>query len=48
MKTKYIDFVEQQFNWPQEEFRLENEQLEFHNIPLMELVKKYATMHVPN
>jgi arginine decarboxylase len=43
MKTKYIDFVEQQFNWPQEEFRLENEQLEFHNIPLMELVKKYGT-----
>ncbi len=43
MKTKYIDFVEQQFNWPQEEFRMENEELEFHGIPLMDLVRKYGT-----
>jgi arginine decarboxylase len=43
MKTKYIDLIEQTFDWPQEEFRLEDNSLLFHNVPLMELVKKYGS-----
>jgi len=43
MKTKYIDLIEQTFDWPQEEFRLEGDELLFHNIPLMDLVKKYGS-----
>ena len=44
MKNKYIDLVEQTFDFPQEEFSLdENDHLEFHEIPLMDLVKQYGT-----
>jgi arginine decarboxylase len=43
MKTKYIDLVEQTFEWPQEEFRLEKDNLFFHDIPLMDLVEKYGS-----
>ena len=43
MKTKYIDLIEQTFDWPQEEFRLESEELLFHEIPLMDLIRKYGT-----
>jgi arginine decarboxylase len=43
LKTKYIDLVEQTFEWPQEEFKLEKDNLLFHDIPLMELVEKYGS-----
>lgn len=44
MKNKYIDLVEQTFEFPQEEFDLdENHNLLFHDIPLMEIVKQYGT-----
>jgi arginine decarboxylase len=43
MKTRYIDLIEQTFEWPQEEFRLDGEELLFHDIPLMELIEKYGT-----
>jgi arginine decarboxylase len=43
MKTQYIDFVEQTYDWPQKEFKLESEELQFHGIPLMDLVRKYGT-----
>ena len=44
MKNKYIDLVEQTFDFPQEEFQLdENHNLLFHDIPLMEIVKQYGT-----
>ena len=43
MKTKYIDLIEQTFDFPQEEFQLNKKhQLEFHGIDLMELVKTYG------
>ena len=43
MKTKYIDLIEQTFDFPQEEFKLnQNQQLEFHGIDLMELVNIYG------
>ena len=42
MKTKYIDLIDQSFYFPQEEFTLENNALQFHGIDLMELVAQYG------
>ena len=42
MNTKYIDFIDHTFNFPQEEFSLEGENLKFHNIDLMELIQEYG------
>ena len=43
MKTKYIDLIKTTFDWPQEEFQLEEDNLLFHGIPLMEIIKQYRT-----
>jgi arginine decarboxylase len=43
MNTKYVDLIEQTFDFPQEEFKIEKDQLLFHNINLMELVEKYGS-----
>jgi arginine decarboxylase len=43
MKNQYIELVSQTFEFPQEEFRVENGELYFHDIHLMEIVKKYGT-----
>lgn len=43
MNTKYVDLIEQTFDFPQEEFDIEKDQLFFHNIDLMELVQKYGS-----
>ncbi|MFR9649290.1 MAG: arginine decarboxylase [Rikenellaceae bacterium] len=43
MKNKYIDLIEQTFDFPQDEFTVEDSQLNFHDIPLMELIKQYGT-----
>lgn len=43
MKVRYIDLVDQSFDWPQREFNLEDDQLLFHGVPLMDMVKKYGT-----
>jgi len=44
MKLKYIDLIEQTFDWPQEEFQLNDDAyLEFHGIPLMELIEEHGT-----
>ncbi len=42
MNTKYIDLVNQTFDFPQDEFKLENKTLQFHDIDLMELVEQYG------
>lgn len=42
MNTKYIDLINQTFDFPQEEFTLENKTLQFHGIDLMELVETYG------
>lgn len=42
MNTKYIDFIEQTFDFPQDEFQLKDKNLEFHGIDLMELIEKYG------
>jgi arginine decarboxylase len=43
MNTKYIDLVNQTFDFPQDEFKLENKTLEFHDVNLMGLVEEYGT-----
>ena len=43
MKSKYIDLVEQTFDFPQDEFRVEDDALLFHNIPIMDIIEQYGT-----
>ena len=42
MNTKYSDLINQTFYFPQEEFKVDENELQFHDIDLMELVKKYG------
>ena len=42
MNTKYIDLINQTYEFPQEEFDLRGTQLEFHGIDLMQLVAQYG------
>lgn len=42
MNTKYSDLIDQTYYFPQEEFTLEDNELQFHNIDLMELVEEYG------
>ncbi|MDT0691503.1 arginine decarboxylase [Salegentibacter sp. F188] len=42
MNTKYSDLIDQTYYFPQEEFKLEENSLHFHDIDLMELVEKYG------
>ena len=43
MNTKYIDLIEQTFDFPQEEFKIEEGQLVFHDINLAQLVEQYGS-----
>ena len=43
MKTKYQDLVEQTFDWPQPEFKLDKDKLLWHDVPLMDLVEKFGS-----
>lgn len=43
MNTKYSDLINQTFYFPQEEFKLNQDNLSFHNIDLMGLVEKYGS-----
>jgi arginine decarboxylase len=43
LKTSYLDLIDQTFYFPQEEFQLKDGCLEFHDIPIMELIKTYGT-----
>lgn len=42
MNTKYFDLIDQTYHFPQEEFTLEGDHLEFHDIDLMKLVEEYG------
>ncbi|WP_028376524.1 arginine decarboxylase [Leeuwenhoekiella sp. MAR_2009_132] len=42
MNTKYIDLIDQSFYFPQEDFKLEENHLQFHDIDLMALVEQYG------
>lgn len=43
MKNKYIDLIKQTFEFPQEEFKVIDNELHFNNIPLMDIIKQYGT-----
>ncbi len=43
MNTKYSDLINQTYYFPQEEFTLNKDNLQFHNIDLMKLVEQYGT-----
>lgn len=43
MKNKYIDLIEQTFEFPQEEFKVVDDELYFHDICLMDIIKQYGT-----
>ncbi len=43
MKTKYIDLIEQTFDFPQDEFEVIDGELYFHEISLMDIIKQYGT-----
>jgi len=43
MNTKYFDLINQTFDFPQEEFTLQDHKLRFHNVDLMQLVETYGT-----
>lgn len=42
MQTHYIDLVHQTFDFPQEEFTLNDHNLQFHGVDLMELIEEYG------
>lgn len=43
MNTKYFDLINQTYEFPQEEFKVDKGQLHFHDIDLMQLIKQYGT-----
>lgn len=43
MKNTYFDLVDQTFDFPQDEFTLQDNCLQFHGIDLYALIKKYGT-----
>jgi len=43
MKNKYIDLIEQTFDFPQEEFKVVDDELFFNDVPLMDIIKQYGT-----
>ncbi len=43
MNTTYRDLINQTFDFPQEEFVLSGDELKFHEVDMMELVREYGT-----
>ena len=43
MKNKYIDLIDQTFEFPQDEFRVEDDELYFNDINLMDIINQYGT-----
>lgn len=43
MKNKYIDLIDQTFEFPTPDFRVEDNELYFNDIPLMDIIKQYGT-----
>ncbi len=43
MKNKYVDLIEQTFEFPNEEFSVKENELNWFNIPLMDIIKQYGT-----
>ncbi|MBR6310388.1 MAG: arginine decarboxylase, partial [Paludibacteraceae bacterium] len=43
MKNKYIDLIEQTFEFPNEEFSVKDNELYWNEVPLMDIIKQYGT-----
>jgi len=43
MKIKYSDLIDQTFEFPQPEFQVIDNELYFHKVPLMDIIKQYGT-----
>jgi len=43
LKNRYIDLIEQTFYFPRHGFNVQNNELSFHDIPLMDLIEEYGT-----
>ena len=43
MKNKYIDLIQQTFDFPQEEFSVKDNDLHFNGISLMDIIEQYGT-----
>lgn len=43
MKNKYMDLIEQTFEFPQDEFSVTDNELNFNDVPLMDIIKQYGT-----
>jgi arginine decarboxylase len=43
MKLKYLDLIDQTFEFPQKEFKVIENELYFNDIPLMDIIKQYGT-----
>lgn len=43
MKNRYIDLIQQTFEFPQENFEVVDNQLNFNEIPLMDIIAQYGT-----
>jgi len=43
LKNRYIDLIEQTFYFPRHGFNVEENELSFHDIPMMDLIEKYGT-----
>jgi arginine decarboxylase len=43
VKNKYIDLIGQTFEFPSAEFKVEDNELYFNDIPLMDIIKQYGT-----
>lgn len=43
MKNKYVDLIEQTFDFPTEEFKVVDDELYFNDIPMMDIIKQYGT-----
>ena len=43
MKIKYSELIDQTLYFPTEEFNVSENTLQFHDIPLMEVVEKFGT-----
>ena len=40
---QYADLIQQTFDWPTAEFKVEDNQLLFHDVPLMDIIREYGT-----
>ena len=43
MKIKYSELIDQTLYFPTEEFNVADNTLQFHDIPLMEVIEKFGT-----